>query len=135
MPFLWNLHVQRQYTTAFQLMGIKKRSGLGPFCLACELPRRLAIVRDYFKKERNLKLLKFIEVMLKMQSGLASSEDLNKLKKKQDYYRCMKIMKAKGKDVEACKWYFRVFTSLCPISWHFYAAPVAESLRAAYKAE
>uniref|UniRef100_A0A8D2L8W8 Cytochrome c oxidase subunit 6B1 n=1 Tax=Varanus komodoensis TaxID=61221 RepID=A0A8D2L8W8_VARKO len=34
-----------------------------------------------------------------------------------DYYRCMKIMKAKGKDVEACKWYFRVFTSLCPISW------------------
>uniref|UniRef100_A0A8D0B7P0 Cytochrome c oxidase subunit n=1 Tax=Salvator merianae TaxID=96440 RepID=A0A8D0B7P0_SALMN len=34
-----------------------------------------------------------------------------------DYYRCVKIMSAKGKDIKSCEWYQRVFTSICPISW------------------
>ncbi|XP_060639046.1 cytochrome c oxidase subunit 6B2 [Anolis sagrei] len=72
-----------------------------------------------------------------------AAEDFSKLKKKQgdyltapfdprfpntnqtrncyqnylDYYRCVKIMKAKGKDTAVCEWYHRVYKSLCPISW------------------
>ncbi|KAM6453372.1 cytochrome c oxidase subunit 6B2 isoform 1-T2 [Liasis olivaceus] len=34
-----------------------------------------------------------------------------------DYYRCLKIMKEKGKDVQKCEWYHKVFKSLCPTSW------------------
>ncbi|XP_062814217.1 cytochrome c oxidase subunit 6B1 isoform X1 [Anolis carolinensis] len=77
-----------------------------------------------------------------MQRVLAA-EDFSKLKKKQgdyltapfdprfpntnqtrncyqnylDYYRCVKIMNAKGKDIAVCEWYRRVYKSLCPISW------------------
>ncbi|XP_062814219.1 cytochrome c oxidase subunit 6B1 isoform X2 [Anolis carolinensis] len=69
-----------------------------------------------------------------MQRVLAA-EDFSKLKKKQGdyltapfdprfpntnqthYYRCVKIMNAKGKDIAVCEWYRRVYKSLCPISW------------------
>uniref|UniRef100_A0A8C3XQ19 Uncharacterized protein n=1 Tax=Chelydra serpentina TaxID=8475 RepID=A0A8C3XQ19_CHESE len=34
-----------------------------------------------------------------------------------DYYRCLKTLGAKGKDTKACQWYYRVYKSLCPISW------------------
>ncbi|XP_070584968.1 cytochrome c oxidase subunit 6B2 [Erythrolamprus reginae] len=34
-----------------------------------------------------------------------------------DYYRCLNIMKTKGKDIEKCEWYHKVYKSLCPSSW------------------
>ncbi|XP_030400855.1 cytochrome c oxidase subunit 6B2 [Gopherus evgoodei] len=34
-----------------------------------------------------------------------------------DYYRCLKILGAKGKNTRPCQWYYRVYKSLCPISW------------------
>ncbi|KAG8140520.1 hypothetical protein E2320_003204, partial [Naja naja] len=34
-----------------------------------------------------------------------------------DYYRCLNIMKTKGKDMQKCEWYHQVFKSLCPSSW------------------
>uniref|UniRef100_A0A670J3V2 Cytochrome c oxidase subunit 6B1 n=1 Tax=Podarcis muralis TaxID=64176 RepID=A0A670J3V2_PODMU len=34
-----------------------------------------------------------------------------------DYYRCVKTVKANGKDIKVCEWYHRVFKSLCPVSW------------------
>ncbi|XP_077170319.1 cytochrome c oxidase subunit 6B2 [Paroedura picta] len=34
-----------------------------------------------------------------------------------DYHRCTKAMEAKGKDAKVCNWYYRVYKSLCPISW------------------
>ncbi|XP_038237137.1 cytochrome c oxidase subunit 6B1 [Dermochelys coriacea] len=34
-----------------------------------------------------------------------------------DYYRCLKTLGAKGKDIKPCQWYYRVYKSLCPISW------------------
>ncbi|XP_013908422.1 PREDICTED: uncharacterized protein LOC106538459 [Thamnophis sirtalis] len=34
-----------------------------------------------------------------------------------DYYRCLKIVKTKGQDVQRCEWYHKVFKSLCPTSW------------------
>ncbi|XP_028559759.2 cytochrome c oxidase subunit 6B2 [Podarcis muralis] len=72
-----------------------------------------------------------------------SAEEINQLKKKQgdyltapfdprfpntnqtkncyqnylDYYRCVKTVKANGKDIKVCEWYHRVFKSLCPVSW------------------
>lgn len=34
-----------------------------------------------------------------------------------DYHRCMKVLTARGRDTKPCLWYYRVFTSLCPLSW------------------
>ncbi|KAM7104199.1 cytochrome c oxidase subunit 6B1-like [Molossus nigricans] len=34
-----------------------------------------------------------------------------------DFHRCEKTMTAKGGDASVCKWYRRVYESLCPISW------------------
>ncbi|XP_057576705.1 cytochrome c oxidase subunit 6B1-like [Hippopotamus amphibius kiboko] len=34
-----------------------------------------------------------------------------------DFHRCEKAMTAKGGDVSVCEWYWRVYKSLCPISW------------------
>ncbi|MBZ3871225.1 Protein FAM71E2 [Sciurus carolinensis] len=34
-----------------------------------------------------------------------------------DYHRCIKNMNRRGKSTEPCEYYFRVYHSLCPISW------------------
>ncbi|XP_023364473.1 cytochrome c oxidase subunit 6B2 isoform X2 [Otolemur garnettii] len=34
-----------------------------------------------------------------------------------DYHRCVKAMNRRGKSTEPCEYYFRVYRSLCPISW------------------
>uniref|UniRef100_S4R1N0 Cytochrome c oxidase subunit 6B1 n=1 Tax=Mus musculus TaxID=10090 RepID=S4R1N0_MOUSE len=34
-----------------------------------------------------------------------------------DYHRCVKTMNRRGKSTQPCEYYFRVFHSLCPISW------------------
>ncbi|XP_077887538.1 cytochrome c oxidase subunit 6B2 isoform X4 [Ictidomys tridecemlineatus] len=34
-----------------------------------------------------------------------------------DYHRCLKNMSRRGKSTEPCEYYFRVYRSLCPISW------------------
>ncbi|CAO2627255.1 Cytochrome c oxidase subunit 6B2 [Lemmus lemmus] len=34
-----------------------------------------------------------------------------------DFHRCVKTMNRRGKSTEPCEYYFRVFHSLCPISW------------------
>ncbi|XP_036130824.1 cytochrome c oxidase subunit 6B2 [Molossus molossus] len=34
-----------------------------------------------------------------------------------DYHRCVKKMNLRGKSTQPCEYYFRVFHSLCPISW------------------
>uniref|UniRef100_A0A671FPK8 Cytochrome c oxidase subunit 6B1 n=1 Tax=Rhinolophus ferrumequinum TaxID=59479 RepID=A0A671FPK8_RHIFE len=34
-----------------------------------------------------------------------------------DYHGCMKKMNRRGKSTQPCEYYFRVFHSLCPISW------------------
>uniref|UniRef100_A0A670I791 Cytochrome c oxidase subunit n=1 Tax=Podarcis muralis TaxID=64176 RepID=A0A670I791_PODMU len=34
-----------------------------------------------------------------------------------DYYRCVKTVRANGKDIKVCEWYHRVYKSLCPVSW------------------
>ncbi|XP_061445399.1 cytochrome c oxidase subunit 6B1 [Rhineura floridana] len=78
-----------------------------------------------------------------MQSASAAAEDITQLKKKRgdyltapfdprfpntnqtrncfqnylDYHRCVKTMRAKGKDIKVCEWYHKVYKSLCPISW------------------
>ena len=31
-----------------------------------------------------------------------------------DYHRCVK---ARGEDYEACQWFKKTYTSLCPVSW------------------
>uniref|UniRef100_A0A4W2GH05 Cytochrome c oxidase subunit 6B1 n=1 Tax=Bos indicus x Bos taurus TaxID=30522 RepID=A0A4W2GH05_BOBOX len=34
-----------------------------------------------------------------------------------DYHRCIKTMNRRGKSTQPCEYYFRVYHSLCPISW------------------
>ncbi|KAL1769448.1 FAM71E2 [Sigmodon hispidus] len=34
-----------------------------------------------------------------------------------DYHRCLKTMNRRGKNTQPCEYYFRVFHSLCPVSW------------------
>uniref|UniRef100_A0A3Q2IBE6 Cytochrome c oxidase subunit 6B2 n=1 Tax=Equus caballus TaxID=9796 RepID=A0A3Q2IBE6_HORSE len=34
-----------------------------------------------------------------------------------DYHRCVKNMNRRGKSTQPCEYYFRVFHSLCPMSW------------------
>ncbi|KAM9224966.1 cytochrome c oxidase subunit 6B2 isoform 1-T2 [Dugong dugon] len=34
-----------------------------------------------------------------------------------DYHRCLKRMSRRGKSTKTCEYYFRVYHSLCPISW------------------
>ncbi|XP_034842351.1 cytochrome c oxidase subunit 6B2 isoform X1 [Mirounga leonina] len=34
-----------------------------------------------------------------------------------DYHRCVKRMNRRGKSAQPCQYYFRVFHSLCPMSW------------------
>ncbi|XP_057640087.1 cytochrome c oxidase subunit 6B1-like [Chionomys nivalis] len=34
-----------------------------------------------------------------------------------DFHRCENAMTAKGGGVSVCEWYWRVYKSLCPISW------------------
>ncbi|XP_052618538.1 cytochrome c oxidase subunit 6B2 isoform X1 [Peromyscus californicus insignis] len=34
-----------------------------------------------------------------------------------DYHRCVKNMSHRGKNTQPCEYYYRVFHSLCPISW------------------
>ncbi|KAH0507471.1 Protein FAM71E2 [Microtus ochrogaster] len=34
-----------------------------------------------------------------------------------DYHRCVKTMNRRGKNTQPCEYYFRVFHSLCPVSW------------------
>ncbi|XP_027777104.1 cytochrome c oxidase subunit 6B2 [Marmota flaviventris] len=34
-----------------------------------------------------------------------------------DYHRCLKNTSRRGKSTEPCLYYFRVYRSLCPISW------------------
>uniref|UniRef100_A0A8C4TG76 Cytochrome c oxidase subunit n=1 Tax=Erpetoichthys calabaricus TaxID=27687 RepID=A0A8C4TG76_ERPCA len=34
-----------------------------------------------------------------------------------DYHRCLKALTAKGEKVTPCEWYYRVYKSMCPISW------------------
>lgn len=34
-----------------------------------------------------------------------------------DYHRCVKRMNRRGKSTQPCQYYFRVFHSLCPMSW------------------
>ncbi|XP_059109155.1 uncharacterized protein LOC131902141 isoform X2 [Peromyscus eremicus] len=34
-----------------------------------------------------------------------------------DYHRCVKNMSRRGKNTQPCEYYYRVFHSLCPISW------------------
>ncbi|CAH7406848.1 cytochrome c oxidase subunit 6B2 isoform X2 [Phodopus roborovskii] len=34
-----------------------------------------------------------------------------------DYHRCIKAMNHRGKSTQPCEYYFRVYRSLCPISW------------------
>ncbi|XP_078095911.1 cytochrome c oxidase subunit 6B1-like [Mustelus asterias] len=34
-----------------------------------------------------------------------------------DFHRCTKALTAKGADTSACQWFFRVYKSMCPISW------------------
>ncbi|XP_010847011.1 PREDICTED: cytochrome c oxidase subunit 6B2 [Bison bison bison] len=33
------------------------------------------------------------------------------------YHRCIKTMNRRGKSTQPCEYYFRVYHSLCPISW------------------
>ncbi|XP_040590081.1 cytochrome c oxidase subunit 6B2 isoform X1 [Mesocricetus auratus] len=42
-----------------------------------------------------------------------------------DYHRCLKTMNRRGKDTQPCEYYFRVFHSLCPISWTLGSLPSA----------
>ncbi|XP_053460059.1 cytochrome c oxidase subunit 6B2 isoform X1 [Nycticebus coucang] len=39
------------------------------------------------------------------------------VRREQDYHRCVKAMNRRGKSTEPCAYYFRVYRSLCPISW------------------
>ncbi|XP_010726370.2 cytochrome c oxidase subunit 6B1 isoform X1 [Meleagris gallopavo] len=34
-----------------------------------------------------------------------------------DFHRCEKAMAAKGADATPCQWYYRVYKSICPMSW------------------
>ncbi|XP_027286593.1 cytochrome c oxidase subunit 6B2 isoform X1 [Cricetulus griseus] len=34
-----------------------------------------------------------------------------------DYHRCLKAMNRRGKNTQPCEYYYRVYHSLCPISW------------------
>ena len=34
-----------------------------------------------------------------------------------DYHRCNSVMEAKGKDTYPCKYFQKVYRSLCPPSW------------------
>ncbi|XP_046287064.1 cytochrome c oxidase subunit 6B2 [Marmota monax] len=34
-----------------------------------------------------------------------------------EYHRCLKKTSRRGKSTEPCQYYFRVYRSLCPISW------------------
>uniref|UniRef100_G1RHQ4 Cytochrome c oxidase subunit 6B2 n=2 Tax=Nomascus leucogenys TaxID=61853 RepID=G1RHQ4_NOMLE len=33
------------------------------------------------------------------------------------YHRCLKTRTRRGKSTQPCEYYFRVYHSLCPISW------------------
>ncbi|KAK9395630.1 RASIP1: Ras-interacting protein 1 [Crotalus adamanteus] len=44
------------------------------------------------------------------------SEDISFFTVLAVYYHCLKMMKGKGKDVQKCEWYHKVFKALCPSS-------------------
>lgn len=46
-----------------------------------------------------------------------SRDPTSTLRRSADYHRCMNSMTRRGKSTQPCEYYFRVYRSLCPISW------------------
>ncbi|XP_034493981.1 cytochrome c oxidase subunit 6B2 [Ailuropoda melanoleuca] len=62
---------------------------------------------------------KWVPTLGELQKTLQKGEylPLRPLPMFENYHRCVKRMNRRGKGTQPCEYYFRVFHSLCPMSW------------------